>query len=82
MKFIIIYKFSKNSKVWYMAQNNELPTEELAYKLKDTLQEIHPEHVYQIVHLLDQENLEVVKNDVQLWYRRNNRKIRRKQPHI
>ena len=38
MKFIIIYKFSKNSKVWYMAQNNELPTEELAYKLKDTLQ--------------------------------------------
>ena len=32
MKFIIIYKFSKNSKVWYMAQNNELPTEELAYK--------------------------------------------------
>ena len=66
MKFIIIYKFSKNSKVWYMAQNNELPTEELAYKLKDTLQEIHPEHVYQIVNLLHQQNLEVVKNDVQL----------------
>ena len=60
MKFIIIYKFSKNSKDWYMAQINELPTEELAYKLKDTLQEIQPEHVYQVVQLLDQENLEVV----------------------
>lgn len=82
MKFIIIQKYSESSTDWYMTQNTELPTEKQADQLKDALQEINPSRVYRVISLLEQENLEVVKNDVQLWYRRNNRKGRKKQPNI
>ncbi len=66
MKFIIIQKYSESSTDWYMTQNTELPTEKQADQLKDALQEINPSRVYRVISLLEQENLEVVKNDVQL----------------
>ena len=66
MKFIIIQKYSESSTDWYMTQNTELPTEKQADQLKDALQEINPSRVYRVISLLEQENLDVVKNDVHL----------------
>ena len=66
MKFIIIQKYSESSTDWFMTQSTELPTEKQADQLKDALQEINPSRVYRVISLLEQENLEVVKNDVQL----------------
>tara|TARA_R100000234_G_C4945364_1_gene154835 strand:+ start:434 stop:628 length:195 start_codon:yes stop_codon:yes gene_type:complete len=64
MKYIVIYKFSKKDKEWYMCQGDELPEEKLADDLRDVCAKINPNRVYKVLPISEEANLEVVENDV------------------
>jgi len=58
MKYLVLEVINEN---YYLVGNKPFDEEQQAYKMVDLQRECNPKRSYQIVHVLEEENLEVVK---------------------
>ena len=58
MKYLVLEKINDN---YYLIGHKPFDEEQQAYKMVDLQRDCNPSRTYQVISLLDEENLEVVK---------------------